>query len=237
MDLELVRRGGGYAWLGHHCVEELIKKAKSSCDFLIIMVHAGAENWDFPLPEIRELYKKYIDWGADVIIGNHPHVAQGWEIYEDKWIFYSLGNFAFYEGEKARNHEHSLCVSVEIHDKRINCKPIYCRFFNGQTHLCEDLTFVSHMRKCNEILNNEEAYCKSVNEKILNNAGGIIEDYSQINGIYSVKTSKNIMKSIIKRYIWKKSFNTLWLYHNIMIETHYWVTKRWLNLKMEKNEL
>lgn len=92
------------------------------------MVHAGAENWDFPLPEIRELYKKYIDWGADVIIGNHPHVAQGWEIYEDKWIFYSLGNFAFYEGEKARNHEHSLCVSVEIHDKRINCKPIYCRF-------------------------------------------------------------------------------------------------------------
>ena len=228
---------GGYAWFGHSRFKIELHNLRRNVDYLILMVHAGAENWDFPLPEIRELYKEYIDMGVDVVIGNHPHVAQGWEKYNNKWIFYSLGNFAFYEGKKVKNHEHSLCVSVEIYDKKISCEPIYCHFSNGQTHLCKDLKFIFHVQNCNEILRNEETYCKSIDEEILNNSNGIIEDYSQINGIYSAKTLKNIVKSIIKRYVWKKSFNALWLYHKIMIETHYWVTKRWLSLKMEKNEL
>src|SRR5690606_2847514 len=37
----------------------------------------------------------FIDSGADLIIGSHPHVIQSKEKYRDKWIYYSLGNFIF----------------------------------------------------------------------------------------------------------------------------------------------
>jgi poly-gamma-glutamate synthesis protein (capsule biosynthesis protein) len=42
-----------------------------------------------------EMAHKLIDAGADVIIGHHPHVIQGIEVYQGKPIFYSLGNFVF----------------------------------------------------------------------------------------------------------------------------------------------
>lgn len=42
-----------------------------------------------------ELGYKCIDWGADLVIGNHPHVLQALNVYKDKMIIYSLGNFCF----------------------------------------------------------------------------------------------------------------------------------------------
>jgi poly-gamma-glutamate synthesis protein (capsule biosynthesis protein) len=36
-----------------------------------------------------------VDWGADLVIGTHPHVLQGMELYNGKMICYSLGNFCF----------------------------------------------------------------------------------------------------------------------------------------------
>lgn len=43
----------------------------------------------------RNIAHKIVDWGADVVIGNHPHVLQGVELYNGKIICYSLGNFCF----------------------------------------------------------------------------------------------------------------------------------------------
>lgn len=43
----------------------------------------------------RALARRYIDAGADLVIGSHPHVLQGIEYYKGKPIFYSLGNFVF----------------------------------------------------------------------------------------------------------------------------------------------
>ena len=43
----------------------------------------------------QELAHGFIDAGADAVIGHHPHVAQGMEVYKNKPIFYSLGNFVF----------------------------------------------------------------------------------------------------------------------------------------------
>jgi len=43
----------------------------------------------------REFAHKLIDRGVDTIIGAHPHVVQGIEVYKEKPIFYSLGNFIF----------------------------------------------------------------------------------------------------------------------------------------------
>lgn len=85
----------GYAWIGHHRVEQLIRNARSECDYLIIFVHAGLEHYQLPLRQFRSLYRQFCDLGADCVIGSHPHVVQGIERYNDSLIAYSLGNFYF----------------------------------------------------------------------------------------------------------------------------------------------
>ena len=46
-------------------------------------------------PTVRKQYKKYLDYGADIVISHHPHVVNNYETFGDKIIFYSLGNFIF----------------------------------------------------------------------------------------------------------------------------------------------
>lgn len=74
---------------------EEIQKAKESCDFLTVYVHWGIERRTEPESYQRTLGQQYIDAGADLVIGSHPHVLQGIEYYKGKPIVYSLGNFIF----------------------------------------------------------------------------------------------------------------------------------------------
>jgi poly-gamma-glutamate synthesis protein (capsule biosynthesis protein) len=88
-------RRGGYAWVGHRDVESILTNARKQVDVLFVQCHAGVEEIPVPLPEWRQTYRKLVDWGADAVIGHHPHVPQGWEYYKGKPIAYSLGNFYF----------------------------------------------------------------------------------------------------------------------------------------------
>ena len=74
---------------------EEIQKAKEVCDYLVVYVHWGIERNDKPETYQRTMGKQYIDAGADLVIGSHPHVLQGIEYYDGKPIVYSLGNFVF----------------------------------------------------------------------------------------------------------------------------------------------
>ncbi len=72
-----------------------IKKAREICDFVVVYVHWGIERDERPQDYQRDLGQQYIDAGADLVIGSHPHVLQGFEYYKGKPIVYSLGNFVF----------------------------------------------------------------------------------------------------------------------------------------------
>ncbi len=72
-----------------------IEKARDVCDYLVVYVHWGIEKDVKPQEYQRDLGKKIIDAGADIVIGSHPHVLQGVEYYNGKPICYSLGNFIF----------------------------------------------------------------------------------------------------------------------------------------------
>lgn len=72
-----------------------IESAQNVCDFLTVYVHWGIERNTTPEQYQRELAHAYMDAGADLVIGAHPHVLQGIEAYNGKLIFYSLGNFIF----------------------------------------------------------------------------------------------------------------------------------------------
>ncbi|GGD73940.1 CapA family protein [Paenibacillus nasutitermitis] len=72
-----------------------IKEARKQADIVVVMVHWGIERADNPNADQKRLAHEYIDAGADLVIGSHPHVLQGFETYKGKWISYSLGNFIF----------------------------------------------------------------------------------------------------------------------------------------------
>jgi len=72
-----------------------IKTLKKEVDHVVLMTHWGYEFVHYPPYGVTIEARSFIDAGADVIIGNHPHVLQGMEQFNGKWIFYSLGNFIF----------------------------------------------------------------------------------------------------------------------------------------------
>ncbi|HEY9161947.1 MAG TPA: CapA family protein [Desulfomonilia bacterium] len=77
----------------------------SDADRRIVNLHWGYEHTDVPAPFQRKLAKRLIDAGADLIIGHHPHVPQGFETYKSKFIFYSLGNFNFWQFDKETTYD------------------------------------------------------------------------------------------------------------------------------------
>lgn len=74
---------------------EDIKIAKKESNFICISLHWGMEYTGKIHPKAIKYAHKIIDAGADIILGHHPHVPQGIEIYKSRPIFYSFGNFIF----------------------------------------------------------------------------------------------------------------------------------------------
>ncbi len=72
-----------------------ISNWKQKVDFVIASFHWSAEKRD--TPKDYQIYFAHlaIDSGADLVLGHHPHVLQGIELYKNKLIAYSLGNYAF----------------------------------------------------------------------------------------------------------------------------------------------
>ncbi|MFO0587154.1 MAG: CapA family protein [Polyangiaceae bacterium] len=68
-------------------------RATPGVDFVVVSYHGGEEYVSVPLQLAIDLHHAAIDAGADAVLGHHPHVTQGIEIYRGKPIFYSLGNF------------------------------------------------------------------------------------------------------------------------------------------------
>lgn len=79
-----------------------VKEAKSHSDNVILIVHGGHEMYEYPSPRMKKLYHWFIDIGADAVIGHHTHCFSGYEIYNNKPIVYSLGNFIF-DNARMRN--------------------------------------------------------------------------------------------------------------------------------------
>lgn len=68
---------------------------EDGAELIIVNVHWGQEGAKVPNSSQRKLAHNAIDLGADLVLGHHPHVLQGVEKYDGKYIVYSLGNFCF----------------------------------------------------------------------------------------------------------------------------------------------
>lgn len=75
--------------------EGIGKLQQEGVDLILACCHWGVEKDNYPTENQQYLGRKCIDLGADLVIGHHPHVLQGVEEYNGKFIVYSLANFCF----------------------------------------------------------------------------------------------------------------------------------------------
>ena len=96
-DLTTAGSGPGvFGWEVDHVITG-IEEIRKSVDILIVICHCGVEYIPFPPPYVAEAFQRIAEAGADLVIGHHPHVPQGVQIYKNVPICYSMGNFVFYQ--------------------------------------------------------------------------------------------------------------------------------------------
>ena len=87
---------GIFRWDDLDYIKRRIDEIKAKCRWCVIVSHGGEEFTSLPSPYTRDRYLKFLELGADVVVGHHPHVPENYELFDDgKAIFYSLGNFIF----------------------------------------------------------------------------------------------------------------------------------------------
>lgn len=89
-----------------------VRQVRSRVDLLIVSAHWGP-NWGFEVPpEHRGLAHALIDAGADVVFGHSPHIVRGVEVYRNRPILYSAGDFVddYAVDQFARNDQSFIFV-------------------------------------------------------------------------------------------------------------------------------
>ncbi len=151
------KRSGVAPFTDFHQVLQDIKRAKRNCDFLIVSVHWGKEM--SPNPSSRQIKQAHqmIETGTDFLMGHHPHVVQGFEIYHGKLIAYSLGNFIFSPGSSKGNY--SAILQFTLDEWGVKEAKIYPVFIsNGQPRIIKSKNrWLEEIKKrCNRLSNKWE---------------------------------------------------------------------------------
>lgn len=110
-----------------------IKNAQSKADHVIVIHHGGHEMYNLPSPRLKKTLRFFVDCGADVVINHHTHCVSANEVYQDKPIYYSLGNFVF-DNPKFKNTiwNYGMMVKLEITKEQIKSQNFYFKQFGDQ---------------------------------------------------------------------------------------------------------
>ncbi len=118
------------AYIGYHqftknndikIISNEVKRLRSSStpDFIIVMPHWGVEYQATATPFQKLAAHAWIDAGADMVVGAHPHVIENSEVYKGKDIYYSLGNYIF-DQWKSEAVKTGLAINIQITKKNIS---------------------------------------------------------------------------------------------------------------------
>ncbi len=118
-----------------------LEKAKGDSDFQIVFFHGGTEKLHAPEQFKINCAHSFVDAGADLVVGGHPHVLQPREIYKDVEIIYSLGNFCYGGALRPENrtviYQYTLTINPltgNIEDRASDIIPCYVYTGNSNNY-------------------------------------------------------------------------------------------------------
>lgn len=117
--------------------QAIVRKLKTENDMVIVSFHAGAEGlkasnvpqgpeyfYGENRGDLRKFSHAMIDAGADLLLGHGPHTVRGLEIYKNKLIAYSLGNFLGYLGFNTSGHLKYTMILQTTFDQKGSLKSV-----------------------------------------------------------------------------------------------------------------
>lgn len=196
-----------------------IKEARQNADYVIIIIHGGIEHYHLPSPRMVDTYRFFIDAGADAVINHHQHCFSGYEIYNQKPIFYGLGNFCFdWSGKRNSiwnegylvylNLGKNITFEIEPYEQ-CNLSPCIIAKNTTQSHTVEH-----KIKRLNEIISDPELLNNEYKE-FLNKTS---KEYDVVQ-IWSNKYLRALFaRGFIPSFIPKKTLRAL--QNRIMCESH-----------------
>ncbi len=109
---------GGVAGISEENLKKGISVAREQADIIIVNFHFGEEYQEIQNSYQEKYAKMAIDFGANLVVGTHPHVIQPLEQYKNTYVAYSLGNFVFDQYFSPETMEGGL-LEVVIENKKI----------------------------------------------------------------------------------------------------------------------
>lgn len=150
-------RGKKIAFIGYHefyskdtapIIKE-IKRLKGEADFIIVTPHWGVEYRKLMANGQIAKAHEFIDAGADLVLGAHPHVIEPIEIYKNKAIFYSLGNFVF-DQDPGFDTTHGLSVGIIISPEEISYSLFPINIIKAQVSLADEAARAKILKELSE---------------------------------------------------------------------------------------
>ena len=215
----------GYAWINHSLIDDVIINLKGNVDKIILFAHAGLEHYEVPLVQWKTRYRVLCDLGVDCIIGSHPHIPQGYEIYKNKPIFYSLGNFYFDTLYFSKLPDYSFSVILKITKEEVLFELVFHYKKDGKVRLVNEKDVPFKMENLNNLIHDkkeiEKMYIDAYNDTTKKMFSSIYSSY------LSTDTFFQIIKKTILKFIHFSKFKirrSYLLQHLNRNETYRWVT-------------
>lgn len=232
----------GFASVDAPLARQAVINARKEADWVIVQIHAGLEMVDIPLPEWRERFREFIDLGADLVIGHHPHVLQGSEIYNNKTIYYSLGNFYMDVMLKQANPGSGGLLEVVIEGNELKSKLIPLKVSLSCIEIDNSDKAISYYQSLCTKIDVDSKYFSEINS-ICNYFWEEVYSGYYESAMTGLGTTPNFLalRGIVRRFLgfivrrrWNNETNELLLIHNIRIESHRWVVERALSNRVLK---
>lgn len=200
-----------------------IKDAKEKADIVLVITHGGHEGYSLPSPRMQELYRFFIDAGANMVVNHHQHCYSGAENYKHGFIFYGLGNFFFYSSdEEEQGWDEGFYLELMIDQKKIvrviKHPYVQCKAGDCQTRLMneeETDAFNDAFENLSKIIADEGLLCKNFSDFCKQKKANYLSMLSPYNNRY--------LRALCKRHL-LPSFLTkckkLSLLNTIRCESH-----------------
>lgn len=215
-----------------------IQQAKKEHDYVFVIIHGGHEYYHLPSPRMQEQYRFYIDQGADLVVGHHPHATSGYEIYNNSPIYYSLGNFLFTKDSVYDSWYEGLILEIDIHEGKLNhlvhpIKQAKNKFNLELSENKEKINTLDQIKEINNIISNKNLLNEAWSDLVDSRYNSYLNYWSPTNFIKS-KLFNGVKNRLKVNFSNKKS---LTLYSNLIrCESHLDLSKAVIKKRIEKNE-
>ncbi len=134
----------------------LIAEVRKKVDLLFVSAHFGVEYKHSASQSLQvDPFRKFIDMGADIVIGHHPHVVQNFEIYNGKLILYSLGNFIF-DQYWSKDTQEMLGVGISISPENTKAYLLPLKSDKSRPRLMDENEYADFIERFSKYANYDE---------------------------------------------------------------------------------